>query len=52
MARLFLGLAAGVAAVDNFTPDATAPVEAIQVILGVTEGILSDQPHLMTCIGT
>jgi len=51
MARLFLGLAAGVAAADNFAPEATAPVEAIQVILGVTEGILSDQPHLTTCIG-
>lgn len=50
MARLFLGLVAGVAAADNFTPIVEAPVEAIQIVLGVTEGILSDQPHLSTCI--
>jgi len=50
MARLFLGLVAGAAAADTFSPSVEAPVEAIEVILGVTEGILSDQPHLTTCI--
>jgi len=45
MARLFLGLVAGAAAADT-----AAPTEALQIIYGVTEGMLSDQPHLATCI--
>ena len=45
MARLFLGLVVGVAAADT-----SAPTEALQIIYGVTEGMLSDQPHLATCI--
>jgi hypothetical protein len=51
MARLFLSLVAGAAANDAFVPRAEAPVEAIQIIYGLTEGMLSDQPHLSTCIG-
>lgn len=50
MARLFLGLVAGAAAADTFTPNVGVPVEALQIVLGVTEGVLSDQPHLSTCI--
>jgi hypothetical protein len=50
MARLFMSFAAGAAATDAFAPSVEAPAEAIQIIYGVTEGILSDQPHLSTCI--
>jgi hypothetical protein len=50
MARLFLSLVAGAAATDAFVPGVEAPAEAIQIIYGITEGMLSDQPHLSTCI--
>lgn len=50
MARLFLSLVAGAAATDAFAPSVEAPVEAIQIIYGFSEGMLSDQPHLSTCI--
>lgn len=50
MARLLLSLVAGAATTDAFVPSVQAPVEAVQVIYGFTEGILSDQPHLSTCI--